>query len=37
MELHEAKEFIGTCMDMCPPKERVERELMQDLSVFEMV
>ncbi|KAK1292421.1 hypothetical protein QJS10_CPB17g01753 [Acorus calamus] len=27
--------FIGTCPDMCPAKERAQRERLRDLSVFE--
>lgn len=36
-ELTNAKAIVGTCMEMCPEKERFEREMFQDLSVFEMV
>ena len=36
-ELSNAKTIVGTCMDMCPYKERIEREVMQDLALFEMV
>ncbi|ONK67487.1 uncharacterized protein A4U43_C05F560 [Asparagus officinalis] len=27
--------FLGTCPDMCPAKERAQRERLRDLSVFE--
>ncbi|KAJ0977998.1 hypothetical protein J5N97_013472 [Dioscorea zingiberensis] len=30
-----APAFIGTCADMCPEKERAQRERLRDLSVFE--
>lgn len=37
MDLSEAQPIVGTCLDMCPEKERYEREEWKDLSVFEMV
>eukprot|EP01104_Vermistella_antarctica_P012024 TRINITY_DN3412_c2_g4_i3.p1 TRINITY_DN3412_c2_g4~~TRINITY_DN3412_c2_g4_i3.p1 ORF type:complete len:1022 (+),score=184.48 TRINITY_DN3412_c2_g4_i3:2467-5532(+) len=37
VDLSAAQEFRGTCQDMCPEKERLERELFQDLNYFEMV
>lgn len=36
INLSQAKHIIGTCPDMCPEKERYEREQFQDLSIFEM-
>ncbi|CAH1255439.1 MCM3AP [Branchiostoma lanceolatum] len=34
-DLATAKAFVGTCRDMCPEKERYEREFQNRLSVFE--
>lgn len=31
------REFVGTCLDMCPEFERHEREAHFDLSQFEIV
>ena len=29
--------LVGTCMDMCPVKERLDREQFKDLVIFEMI
>ncbi|XP_035665934.1 germinal-center associated nuclear protein-like [Branchiostoma floridae] len=34
-DLATAKAFVGTCQDMCPEKERYEREFQNRLSLFE--
>ncbi|XP_062932104.1 germinal-center associated nuclear protein isoform X2 [Cynocephalus volans] len=36
-DLDKARTFVGTCLDMCPEKERYMRETRSQLSVFEMV
>ncbi|KAH3816579.1 hypothetical protein DPMN_118097 [Dreissena polymorpha] len=36
-DIHKAKAFVGTCPDMCPEKERYNREDKRCLSVYEIV
>ncbi|XP_009232349.4 germinal-center associated nuclear protein [Pongo abelii] len=36
-DLDKARTFVGTCLDMCPEKERYMRETRSQLSVFEVV
>ncbi|XP_059823380.1 germinal-center associated nuclear protein isoform X2 [Hypanus sabinus] len=36
-ELEKAKAVVGTCMDMCPEKERYMRETRFQLSLFEVI
>ncbi|KAM7319048.1 hypothetical protein ACRRTK_022160 [Alexandromys fortis] len=36
-DLDKARAFVGTCLDMCPEKERYLRETRSQLSVFEVV
>ena len=36
-DIQSAKAFVGTCPDMCPEKERYDREDKRCLSVYEMV
>ncbi|XP_052780533.1 germinal-center associated nuclear protein-like [Mya arenaria] len=36
-DLQTAKAFVGTCPDMCPEKERYDREDKRCLSVFEII
>ena len=33
----QGKKLVGTCMDMCPEYERVEREVQKELDRFEVV
>lgn len=35
--LADATALVGTCLDMCPEKERYDREEQRDLSVFEIL
>ena len=35
-DLSTAKAFIGMCSDMCPEKERYDREDKRRLSIFEL-
>jgi hypothetical protein len=37
MKLSEARSIVGTCMDMCPEFERLDREVSQELHLFETV
>ena len=36
-DLDKARTVVGTCLDMCPEKERYMRETRSQLSVFEVV
>ncbi|XP_026851591.2 LOW QUALITY PROTEIN: germinal-center associated nuclear protein [Electrophorus electricus] len=36
-DLDMSKVFVGTCLDMCPEKERYMRETSQPLSIFELI
>uniref|UniRef100_A0A7S2ZHY5 RRM domain-containing protein n=2 Tax=Rhodosorus marinus TaxID=101924 RepID=A0A7S2ZHY5_9RHOD len=36
-KLSEAKALVGTCLDMCPEKERYDREIQRDLFSFEIL
>ncbi|XP_035138910.3 germinal-center associated nuclear protein isoform X2 [Callithrix jacchus] len=36
-DLDKARTFVGTCLDMCPEKERYMRETRSQLSVFEVI
>eukprot|EP01135_Chromosphaera_perkinsii_P002801 Nk52_evm10s227 gene=Nk52_evmTU10s227 len=36
-DLKDAVSMIGTCEDMCPEKERYQREVQNDLSAFEII
>ena len=37
VDVKSAKAFVGTCEDMCPEKERYDREDKRRLSYYEIV
>jgi hypothetical protein len=37
MNLSEAHALVGTCLEWCPTKERIERQIFKDLSIFEIL
>ncbi|KAA8498783.1 Germinal-center associated nuclear protein [Porphyridium purpureum] len=36
-DLEQSECLVGTCLDMCPAKERIDRQEQRDLSIFEIL